>query len=207
MIYHDQRHGDVIVVRYADDFIVGFQHELEAERFLTELKERFRKFGLELHPEKTRLIEFGRFAAERRKERGLGKPVTFDFLGLTHICGKDRKGKFAVKRKTMRKRLQAKLKEVRAELRRRLHEPTPKVGEWLASVLTGHYRYYGVAGNSGSLARFRWYVARMWHWMLQRRSQKATIMWERMQRYLKRWLPPPRIYHPARPMKQLRLTS
>jgi RNA-directed DNA polymerase len=197
--------GDVVVVRYVDDFIVGFQHRLDAERCLAELKERFQKFGLELHPEKTRLLEFGRFAAERRQRRGGGKPETFDFLGITHICGKDRKGRFVVKRRTMRKRLQAKLREVKTELRRRLNVPVRKVGEWLWSVLTGHYRYYGIVGNFEALSRFRYEVGRVWHRTLQRRSQKARLKWERMARLIKRWLPPARIYHPTRTMRQLHL--
>src|SRR5438876_4128815 len=133
-------HGDVIVVRYCDDFIVGFQHRFDAEQFRAEVKERFLKFSLELHPEKTRLLEFGRFAASDRKQRKLGKPETFDFLGLTHICGATREGKFTVKRKTVRQRLRAKLKEVHAELRRRLHDPIPEVGHWLRSVVNGHCR-------------------------------------------------------------------
>jgi hypothetical protein len=196
-------HGEVVVVRYVDDFIVGFQHRSDAERFLAELKERFQKFGLEVHPEKTRLLEFGRFAAERRQRRQEGKPETFDFLGLTHICGNDRKGRFVVKRRTMRKRLQAKLGEVKTELRRRLNVPIRKVGEWLSSVLSGHYRYYGIAGNSEALSRFRYAVARLWHRTLERRRQKASVKWERMARLIKRWLPPARIYRPSRPMKQL----
>jgi RNA-directed DNA polymerase len=198
-------HGDVVVVRFADDFIVGFQHRTDAERFLAELKERFQKFGLEVHPEKTRLLEFGRYAAERRQRRGEGKPETFDFLGLTHISGKDRKGRFAVKRRTVRKRLQAKLRDVKTELRRRLNVPVRKVGEWLASVLRGHYRYYGVVGNFEALSRFRYAVAQLWHRTLERRSQKARVKWERMARLIKRWLPPARIYHPARTTSQLRL--
>ncbi len=195
--------GDVVVVRYVDDFIVGFQHRSDAERFLAELKERFQKFGLEVHPEKTRLLEFGRFAAERRQRRKEGKPETFDFLGLTHICGKDRKGRFVVKRRTMRKRLQAKLREVKTELRRRLNVSIRQVGEWLSSVLRGHYRYYGIVGNSEALSRFRYEVARLWHRTLERRSQKARVRWERMAGLIKRWLPPARIYHLSRPMKQL----
>lgn len=198
-------HGDVVVVRFADDFIVGFQHRMDAERFLAELKERFQKFGLELHSEKTRLLEFGRYAAERRQRRGEGKPETFDFLGLTHISGKGRTGKFVVKRRTARKRLQAKLRDVHNGLRRRLNVPVRQVGEWLATVLRGHYRYYGVAGNSEALSRFRHEVARLWHRTLERRSQKARVKWERMARLIKRWLPPARISHPARPLKQLRL--
>ena len=139
-----QAHGDVIVVRYADDFVVGFEHREEAERFLAELRERFAKFGLELHPDKTRLIEFGRYARPNRRARGEGKPETFNFLGFTHSCGKTRKGRFTVLRQTMRKRLQAKLQEVKAELRRRMHDPSRSKGAYLRSVVLGHVRYYGV---------------------------------------------------------------
>jgi group II intron reverse transcriptase/maturase len=188
--------GEVIVVRWADDFIVGFERQSEAERFLGELKERLRKFGLELHSEKTRLLEFGRHAAERRKRRGLSKPETFNFLGLTHCCGKSRKGWFTLTRHTMRQRLRAKLKEVRAELRRRRHDPIPAVGAWLRSVVDGHFRYYGVSGNIQALKGFRYQVLRTWQWALKRRSQKAKATWERMARLEKRWLPRARIYHP-----------
>src|SRR5437899_5613642 len=198
-----QAHGDVVVVRFADDFIVGFQQRSDAERFLAQLNERFQKFGLDVHPEKTQLIEFARFAAENRQRRAEGKPETFDFLGLTHICGKDRKGRFVVKRRTARKRLQAKLREVHTELRRRLNVPVRQVGEWLASVLGGHYRYYGVVGNFEALSRFHYEVAQLWDGLLERRSQKARVKWERMKRLIKRWLPPARIYHPARLLKQL----
>ncbi len=199
-------HGDVIVVRFCDDFIVGFQYRFDAEQFLAELKERFLKFSLELHPAKTRLIEFGRFAASDRKPRKLGKPETFDFLGLTHICGATRNGKFTVKRKTSGQRLRAKLKEVHAELRRRLHDPIPEVGHRLRLVVSGHCRYYGVTGNFRSISRFRYEVAKLWHHVLRRRSQRARLTWERMARLIKRWLPPARIYHPARSMKQLPLS-
>jgi hypothetical protein len=139
-----QARGDVIVVRFADDFVVGFQYRDEAKRFLAELRERLGKFGLELHPEKTRLIEFGRFATRNRQKRGEGKPETFNFLGFTHICGKTRAGRFTVLRQTMRKKWQAKLKEVSVELRRRMHDPVPEQGAYLRSVVTGHARYYGV---------------------------------------------------------------
>jgi RNA-directed DNA polymerase len=188
--------GEVIVVRWADDFIVGFERQSEAERFLGELKERLKKFGLELHSEKTRLLEFGRHAAERRKRRGLSKPETFNFLGLTHCCGKSRKGWFTLTRHTMRQRLRAKLKEVRAELRQRRHDPIPAVGAWLRSVIEGHFRYYGVSGNIQALKGFRYEVLRTWQWALKRRSQKAKATWERMTRLEKRWLPRARIYHP-----------
>jgi RNA-directed DNA polymerase len=198
--------GEVIVVRFADDIIVGFQYQSDAERFLAEMRERLMKFGLELHPEKTRLVEFGRFAAVNRRRRGLGKPETFNFLGFTHICGKPRKGWFTVVRQTERRRLQAKLKEVKAELRRRLHAPVPDVGQWLRSVVAGHFRFYGVPGNYRALARFRFQVARLWQRTLGRRSQKGRVTWERMARLLKRWLPPARIYHPQ-PLARLRVTT
>ena len=193
--WREEAKGEIIVVRYADDFLVGFQYRFEAERFLAELRERFSTFGLELHPEKTRLIEFGRFAAQNRAERGEGKPETFHFLGFTHICGKTRAGKFAVLRKTMRKKLQAKLKEVYAKLRRRMHEPIPKQGAYLAAVISGHARYYGVPGNKSSLSALRKEVCRMWHKVLKRRSQKHSTTWERMKRLIARWLPYPRICH------------
>src|SRR5712692_2312401 len=168
-----QAHGDLIVVRYADDFIVGFQHQADAERFLAELRERFTKFSLELHPEKTRLLEFGPYAAENRRRAGQGKPETFNFLGFTHICGKKRNGRFTVVRQTIRKRLQAKLSAVKAELRRRLHDPLPVVGTWLRRVVSGHTRYYGVPMNSAAIALFRFRVGRLWCRTLRRRSQTA----------------------------------
>jgi len=188
--------GDVIVVRFADDFVAGFEHRHEAERFLTELRERFARFGLELHAGKTRLIEFGRFAAENRQRRGGGKPETFDFLGFTHICGKTRRGKFTVIRQTMSKKLRAKLKEVKAELRRRRHNPIPEQGAYLRAVVGGHVRYYGVPMNNRAIAVFRLAVGRMWCDSLRRRSQKHRLPWERMERYVNRWLPPARICHP-----------
>jgi len=191
-----QAQGEVIVVRWADDFIVGFERQSDAEQFLEELRERLRKFGLELHPEKTRLIEFGRHAADRRKRRGEGKPGTFNFLGLTHCCGKSRKGRFTLIRHTMRQRLRAKLKEVRAELRRRQHDPIPVVGAWLQTVVAGHFQYYGVSGNIQALTGFRYEVLRTWQWALKRRSQKAKAPWARMTRLERRWLPRARIYHP-----------
>jgi RNA-directed DNA polymerase len=195
-------HGDVIVVRYADDFIVGFQHRAEAERFLAELRERFTKFGLELHPEKTRLLEFGPFAAENRQRAGKGKPETFDFLGFTHICGKKRNGRFTVVRQTIRKRLQAKLSAVKAELRRRMHVSIPEVGRWLGLVVEGHLRYYGVPMNGPALHTFRFQVGWLWYRTLRRRSQTARITWERMRRLVGRWLPPARITHPY-PLRRL----
>jgi RNA-directed DNA polymerase len=187
--------GDVIIVRYADDIIVGFQYEWEARRFWNELRDRFAAFGLELHPEKTRLIEFGRYAAENRKRNGRGKPETFDFLGFTHMCGKTRKGRFALVRQTVRKRLRTKLREVKETFRWRWHEPIPEVGRWLASILRGHYGYYAVPLNSPALQAFYRQVVWMWKRGLSRRSHKAYITWQRMWRIVQRWLPPPRIVH------------
>jgi len=191
-----QAEGDMVVVRYADDFIVGFEHRAESERFLSELKERFLKFGLELHPEKTRLIEFGRFADERRRKRGIGKPETFDFLGFTHICAKSRKGTFSLVRQTMRKRLVAKLKDVYLQLRRRFNATIPEMGAYLRSVVLGHMRYYGVPLNLKALRSFRYAIGKLWKQALQRRSQRARIRWDRMNRFIERWLPPVHICHP-----------
>ena len=199
-------HGDVIVVRYADDIVVGFEFKDEAERFWSELKERMEKFRLELHPEKTRLIEFGRHAATNRKRAGLGKPETFNFLGFTHICGKTKRGRFMVLRQTVRKRMQAKLQQIKVELRRRMHDPIPEVGKWLTSVVGGHIRYFGVPGNRYALAHFRLTVSRLWHRALKRRSQKWRVQWERMQRLIHRWLPPAHICHPY-PSRRLRVTT
>src|SRR5437667_2415770 len=194
-----QKHagGDVIIVRFADDIVVGFQTKSDAVRFWAELIERMRKFGLELHPEKTRLLEFGPFAAGNRKKRGDGKPETFNFLGFTHICGQKRgNGRFTVLRQTIRKRLQAKLSEVKAELKRRMHDPIPEVGQWLRSVVGGHIRYYGVPTNRAALYTFRFQVGRLWHRTLLRRSQNARVLWDRMRRLIARWLPPARTCHP-----------
>ncbi len=188
--------GNVIVVRFADDAIVGFEFKTDAERFWEELKERMAKFCLELHPEKTRLLEFGRHAAENRKRRGEGKPETFDFLGFTHICGKTKKGRFTVLRHTIRKRWLAKLQEVKVELRKRMHDPIPEVGAWLRAIVGGHIRYYGVPGNRYALSNFRFAVSTYWHQMLERRSQKGRVHWDRMKRLIKRWLPPAHICHP-----------
>lgn len=195
-------HGDVIVVRYADDFLVGFQHRADAERFLADLRERFTKFGLELHPEKTRRLEFGPYAAENRQRAGQGKPETFHFLGFTHICGKKRNGRFTVVRQTIRKRLQAKLSAVKAELRRRLHDPIPVVGAWLRQVVSGHVRYYGVPMNGPAIGLFRFQVGWLWHRALARRSHTGHVAWERMRRLIERWLPPARICHPY-PLRRL----
>jgi RNA-directed DNA polymerase len=189
-------HGDILVVRFADDIVAGFQEKAEAERFWNELRVRVKKFELELHPEKTRLLEFGRFAAQQRQKRGEGKPETFNFLGFTHICGKTRRGRFTVLRQTIRKRMQAKLKEIRTELRRRMHDPPNEVGQWLRAVVGGHFQYYGVPTNYAALRSFHWHVARSWRSALCRRSQTASMPWVRMRRLLRRWLPPARICHP-----------
>ncbi len=191
-----QAHGDVVVVRYADDFVVGFQHRHEAEQFLRELRERFARFGLALHPDKTRLIQFGRFAAERRRTRGDGKPETFTFLGFTHSCGKTRKGDFTVLRQTMRTRMQAKLQEVKAELKRRRHAPVPEQGAFVGAVVRGHVRYYGVPLNGPALGAFRRAVVRLWWRALRRRSQRHHMPWRRMAPLMRRWVPPARVCHP-----------
>jgi RNA-directed DNA polymerase len=192
-----QAHGDVIVVRYADDIVVGFQSEADAKQFLAELTERFRKFSLELHPDKTRILEFGSFAVRNRKRRGVGKPETFDFLGFTHICGKKRSnGYFTVMRQTIRKRQQAKLNSVKAELRQRMHAPIQDTGKWLRSVVSGHIRYYGVPMNGHALSSFRFKAGWLWHRALSRRSQNGRVSWDRMRRLIDRWLPPVRVYHP-----------
>jgi group II intron reverse transcriptase/maturase len=188
--------GDVIFSRFADDYVAGFEHREDAERFLADLRERFAKFGLELHPEKTRLIEFGRFAVRDRQRRGDAKPETFEFLGFTHICGKDRHGRFKLTRITSKKKMRAKLHEVKTEMRRRMHHPIPEQGRWLARVLAGHYNYYAVPDNSKALRAFRFRV--IWHWRqaLRLRSQKSRIAWERVRRLAARWLPRPRILQP-----------
>jgi RNA-directed DNA polymerase len=194
-------HGEVIIVRWADDFIVGFEHQEDAQRFLSELRERFAKFGLELHPDKTRLIEFGRHAAQRRAARGLGKPDTFDFLGFTHLCGKSKKGRFWLRRITIAKRMRAKLREVNDQLKRRRHHPIPEQGQWLASVVRGHRAYYAVPGNTDAVAAFRTQATRYWYKALRRRSQRTRINWERMNRLANRWLPPARVTHPFPEMR------
>jgi RNA-directed DNA polymerase len=188
--------GDVVIVRFADDFVAGFEHESDARRFLAELRQRMAKFGLELHPDKTRLIEFGRFAARDRKARRLGKPETFDFLGSTHYCGRTKAGRFWVKRKTISKRMRAKLAEVKDQCLRRRHQPIPEQGRWLGSVLRGHLAYYAVRGNTQAGAAFRSQLMRHWFRALRRRSQRTRLTWKRMYRLAARWLPPARVLHP-----------
>jgi len=188
--------GDMIIVRYADDFIVGFQHVSDARRFLVEMRERLGKFALTLHPEKTRLIEFGRFAAERRQRRGHGKPETFNFLGFTFICGKTRSGKFQIKRKTRPDRMRAKLKMLKEEMWRRMHQPIPTQGKWLWYVVQGYFNYHAVHTNARTLDVFRHHVTDLWRRTLRRRSQKDRITWERMTKLVDDWLPKPRGLHP-----------
>src|ERR1700730_3625518 len=188
--------GDMIIVRYADDFIIGFEHESDARRFFDAMHARLREFSLSLHPDKPRLIEFGRFAADRRAQRGLGKPETFDFLGFTFICGKTRRGKFLVTRKSRSDRMRAKLKDIKKGLRLRMHEPIPKQGQWLARVVGGYFNYHAVPTNGPMLATFRFLVAELWRRTLRRRSQKDRMSLPKINRVKDRWLPPPRILHP-----------
>jgi RNA-directed DNA polymerase len=188
--------GDVILVRFADDYVAGFEHRDDAERFLADLRERFAEFNLELADEKTRLIEFGRFAAERRKARGLGRPETFDFLGFTHCCAQTQNGRFLLKRITISKRMRAKLREVKTELMRRRHLPVPEQGQWLASVVRGHRAYYAVPGNIDAVHAFRTQATRHWYRALRRRSQRTRLDWKRMDRLATQWLPPARMMHP-----------
>jgi group II intron reverse transcriptase/maturase len=184
-----QAHGDLIIVRYCDDFIVGFQHRSQAEQYLEQLRRRFEHFGLALHVGKTQLIEFGRFAASTRAKRGATKPKTFNFLGLTHFCAKTQQGWFAVGRKTIRQRWQAKLREVKAELRRRMHDPLPEQGRYVQAVVRGHANHYGVPGNSRAITAFRSAVIRLWRRTLSRRSQKGFIDWRHMARLVASWVP------------------
>jgi group II intron reverse transcriptase/maturase len=188
--------GDMIIVRYADDFIIGYEHESDARRFLDEMRERLGKFALTLHPEKTRLIEFGRFAAERRERSGRGKPETFNFLGFTFICGKTRAGKFQINRKTRRDRMRTKLKMIKQEMWRRMHQPIPAQGKWLWYVVQGYFNYHAVPTNARALDVFRHHVSDHWRRTLQRRSQKDRPTWARMTQLANDWLPKPIILHP-----------
>ena len=188
--------GDMIIVRYADDLVVGFEHERDARRFWDAMRERLQEFSLSLHPEKTRLIEFGRFAADRRALGGIGKPETFTFLGFVFVCGKSRSGKFLLKRKTRRDRTRAKLKEIKEALRKRMHQPIPEQGGWLKQVVTGYYNYHAVPTNARALWSFRNEVTRRWQQTLGRRSQKGYLNWVRMMKLADDWLPKPRILHP-----------
>ena len=188
--------GDVIIVRWADDFVVGFEDLGDAKRFLRDLRERFAKFSLELHAEKTRLIEFGRYAARNRERRGDAKPETFDFLGFTHICGKNKNGRFMLRRITISKRMRTKLSEVKTELMLRRHHSIPDQGQWLGSVVRGHLAYYAVPGNRTTVACFRTQVTRQWYKTLRRRSQRSRLDWKRMNRLANQWLPPANVQHP-----------
>jgi group II intron reverse transcriptase/maturase len=188
--------GKVIFVRYADDIVAGFEHEVDARQFWDAMRQRFEQFGLELHGEKTRLLEFGRHAAARRKRRGLGKPETFSFLGFTFICGKSRRGAFQLQRKTRGDRMRAKLQEIKLQLRKRMHDTIPQQGQWLRSIVSGFFAYHAVPTNLRALSAFRYHVTNLWRRTLRRRSQKAGMTWERMTRIAAAWLPPPRILHP-----------
>jgi len=188
--------GDMVIVRYADDLVVGFQQEGDARRFLDAMRARFEAFALSLHPDKTRLIEFGRHAAVRRARRGLGKPETFDFLGFTFICGVSRRGSFLLERKTRRERLRAKLGEIKEELRRRMHRPIPAQGRWLAQVIGGFFAYHAVPTNHAALGDFRAQVIWLWRRSLRRRSQKDGSPWTRIAKLADDYLPKPRILHP-----------
>ena len=188
--------GEMIILRYADDIVVGFEHEADARRFWDEMRKRLEDYALSLHPTKTRLLEFGRFADANRARRGLGKPETFNFLGMTFICGRSRRGKFLVKRRTQRSRMRAKLKEIKEELRRRMHQPIPEQGRWLAQVVKGYFGYHAVPTNGRAMAAFRDHIRRLWVRTLRRRSQKDRFAWERMEKLADDWLPKPCILHP-----------
>jgi hypothetical protein len=191
-----QARGEMIVVRYADDSVVGFEHEADAKRFLSDMRARSEAFGLSLHPDKTRLIRFGRFAALNRKERGLGKPETFNYLGFTMVCGTKRSGGFQILRRTRSDRMQVTLQRVKEELQCRRHEPIPLQGQWLSQVIRGFNAYHAVPTNYRSLVLFRDRVTRLWKRALMRRGQRASIPWERMMRLRDDYLPSPRILHP-----------
>jgi RNA-directed DNA polymerase len=188
--------GDMIIVRYADDVVAGFEHEDDARRFLDAIRERFEAFALSLHPDKTRLIEFGRHAAARRERRGFGKPETFNFLGFTFICAKTRRGGFLLHRKSRGDRMRAKLQEIQEELRRRRHQSIPLQGEWLRSVVSGYFNYHAVPTNSRALGAFHYHIRRLWLRTLQRRSQRDGSTWQRIEKLAADWLPKPRILHP-----------
>ena len=188
--------GCMIVVRYADDFVCGFERETDARAFLTDLKVRMETYGLSLHPEKTRLIEFGRHASENREKRGVEKPETFTFLGFTHICGKSRKGTFLLVRKSRSDRKRNKIREIKEQLRRRINASIPEQGKWLGQVVRGYFAYHAIPTNIDTLQSFRHHVARAWLRVLQRRSQRTGWTWEKMTRLAGQWLPMPRILHP-----------
>ena len=188
--------GDMIIVRYADDIVVGFEHESDARRFWAAMRERLQKFSLSLHPNKTRLVEFGRFAAANRKRRGLGKPETFAFLGFTLVCSQSRRGRFLIKRRSRSDRMKAKLKDISNGLRQRMHQSIPEQGKWLKQVVTGYFGYHAVPTNSAALVTFRDGITARWRWTLHRRSQKSALTWPRMKKLANDWLPKPLILHP-----------
>jgi len=188
--------GDMIMVRYADDLVVGFQHETDARRFWDAMRERLREFSLSLHPDKTRLIEFGRFATQNHEKRGRSKPETFKFLGFVLICGKSRRGDFQIWRKSRRDRMRGKLREIKEALRQRMHRPIPETGKWLAQVVAGYFAYHAVPTNSPAIAAFRYHVVILWHRQLLRRSQRARLLWTQMAKLADEFLPKPRILHP-----------
>lgn len=193
---HRHAHGNMIAVRYADDSVVGCERLADAERFLAEMRERMERFGLSVHAQKTRLIEFGRHAARRRAARGLGKPETFNFLGFTHICGRTRHGAFALKRMTRRDRFQAALRRIKEQLHRNRHHAIPGQGAQLRQVVQGYFAYHAVPTNARRMSSFRHYVVRFWLWALRRRSQKDSFSWDRIKRLADHWLPSPRVLHP-----------
>jgi len=193
---HHPARGQVIIVRYADDIVVGFEHKAQAEQFLADLRQRMEKFALTLHPEKTRLIEFGRFAAPSRAKKGLGKPETFNFLGFTHICGRSARGRFVLMRKSRRDRMRAKLRAIKDALWRRMHLPIPQLGKWLGQVVRGYFNYHAVPTNTESLAAFKHHVTDLWRRALRRRSQKDRTTWARMTRLAADYLPVARVLHP-----------
>ena len=193
---HRHAHGNMIAVRYADDSVVGCEHLADAERFLAEMRERMERFGLSVHAQKTRLIEFGRHAARWRAARGLGKPETFNFLGFTHICGRTRHGAFALKRMTRRDRFQAALRRIKEQLHRNRHHAIPEQGAQLRRVVQGYFAYHAVPTNARRMSSFRHYVVRFWLWSLRRRSQKDSFSWDRIKRLADHWLPSPRVLHP-----------
>jgi RNA-directed DNA polymerase len=188
--------GDMIMVRYADDTVVGFQHESDARRFRDAMRDRLREFSLSLHPAKTQLIEFGRFAAQNCKRHGRSKPETFTFLGFVLICDKSRRGDFRIRRKSRRDRMRAKLRAIKEGLRHRMHRPIPETGKWLAQIVAGYFAYHAVPTNSPALSAFRYHVLVLWHRQLCRRSQRARALWARMTKLADEFLPPPRVLHP-----------
>ena len=186
----------MIIVRYADDIVIGFEHEADARRFWDAMRERLREFSLTLHPDKTRLIEFGRHAARNREKRGLGKPETFTSLGFVLICGKSRRGDFQIRRKSRRDRMRAKLRKIKEELRQRRHLPIPETGKWLGQIVAGYFAYHAVPTNSAAIGAFHYHVTVLWHRRLCRRSQRARLSWRRMAKLANDFLPKPRVLHP-----------